>query len=853
MKIQCACGTKYSFEVTPEMAAAPIRFVCQNCGADNSTVVNQLIRQQLGVEVPPSAPWPAVAPAPVIAPPPPSQRTSVAPTVQAASAAPVVRVAPAAAMAPASGGGPSGPPPAGAAPLRVSAPAASTAAPAVDAAQVCTKHAGQLTTHRCLVCQKPICPQCMALFGFVCSAYCKGKAESQGMDVPVYAGQRDVAQSRQWRKVGLISLAVALLVAAALGAWGWYAWVGSVPSVAFSTRFTEPGYSGQVRVCAPDQVVFLHGGTLARHDMKANKELWSQVLIDKPRISQEADKAYEEWKASWQKAQAAGADMSQWHYVTRDELHDSMLRAAAEVLHLHVRGENIWVASPGKLTRYEWPTGKPVQEIPMSEEREELTARGDELLLVAARPAGGRELTRINLASGESRAEDIDPPPPSAMAKSAGSARPGQTASRRAATNQLAAAAGTGKAGPIPPGAKPLDPAALAAKYENLPRPAKLALPAVVAASANQQRLQAALRDEDSPPPAALTALAAAAAAAALRNTAEADGRVILTPEGAVRISMRLLEAKTIERKVMKERPAKSALDGPINQAATAAIASELLNDMQRDRGADVVEEDVSRYQVTVRRAAGQDTMEWTGEVTGSADFIPLQTADVVVGGKALVVLDKKMKKLWEARLNYDVRAAPERGPDGELPPDGDGPCVERGDTLYVFDAGVLTAFDLTSGNVRWRLPSVETKGLFFDDAGMIYVNTTSATPDNLKYSRQIDVTDKIHPVVLKVEAKTGKTLWRVNNEGTVNYVSGKLVYTAESHPGDDDEADGLLGVNTIFHIPAHVRIKRLDAGNGRVLWQHYQPRYPLDVRYDQNSIHLLFKKEVQILKFIYL
>jgi len=172
---------------------------------------------------------------------------------------------------------------------------------------------------------------------------------------------------------------------------------------------------------------------------------------------------------------------------------------------------------------------------------------------------------------------------------------------------------------------------------------------------------------------------------------------------------------------------------------------------------------------------------------------------------------------------------------------------------LFPAQAGALTSFDLASGNVRWRLPSVETKGLFFDDAAMIYVNTTSATPDNLKYSRQIDVTDKIHPVVLKVEARTGKTLWRANNEGTVSYVFGKLVYTAESYHGDDDDSDGLLGMNTVFHIPAHVRIKRLDANNGRVLWHHYQPRFPLDVRYEKNSIHLLFKKEVQILKFILL
>ena len=50
MKIQCPCGAKYAFDVSPEMAQTPVRFVCQACGADSSDVVNGLIRQELGVD-----------------------------------------------------------------------------------------------------------------------------------------------------------------------------------------------------------------------------------------------------------------------------------------------------------------------------------------------------------------------------------------------------------------------------------------------------------------------------------------------------------------------------------------------------------------------------------------------------------------------------------------------------------------------------------------------------------------------------------------------------------------------------------------------------------------------------------
>ena len=39
MKIQCACGTKYAFDITPDMAQNPVRFVCPACGLDSSEYV----------------------------------------------------------------------------------------------------------------------------------------------------------------------------------------------------------------------------------------------------------------------------------------------------------------------------------------------------------------------------------------------------------------------------------------------------------------------------------------------------------------------------------------------------------------------------------------------------------------------------------------------------------------------------------------------------------------------------------------------------------------------------------------------------------------------------------------------
>ena len=131
---------------------------------------------------------------------------------------------------------------------------------------------------------------------------------------------------------------------------------------------------------------------------------------------------------------------------------------------------------------------------------------------------------------------------------------------------------------------------------------------------------------------------------------------------------------------------------------------------------------------------------------------------------------------------------------------------MERGGALYVFDQEVLTAFDLKTGAVRWRLPSVGIVGVFFDDKGMMVVNTTTATPDTVKYSRQIDVTQKIAAIVLKIDPGTGKILWSADPGGFVSYVSGKYIYLVQSYDADDQK-ENLW--STGLEPKSHVWIRR--------------------------------------------
>src|SRR4051812_19393694 len=80
-------------------------------------------------------------------------------------------------------------------------------------------------------------------------------------------------------------------IGAIVGFWFWFAWFGSTPKPMFSVRFENDAVlSGSSAFAGQDQLVFLHGGTLARHDMKQKKEIWSHYLVDKKKIEEEVNK-----------------------------------------------------------------------------------------------------------------------------------------------------------------------------------------------------------------------------------------------------------------------------------------------------------------------------------------------------------------------------------------------------------------------------------------------------------------------------------------------------------------------------------------------------------------------------------
>ena len=773
MKIQCACGAKYSFDATPEMLQNPVRFVCPSCGLDSSAFVNELVRREFAGQAP-------AAPA------------------AAEAEAPRLRISQAAAPAP-------------------SAPS-EPAAPAPDGEEYCAKHRRERAVHHCLVCKKPMCSQCMRLFGYVCSPLCRAQAEARRIEIPAYAGQGAAVEARFWRMTGTLGAIAAILILGGVIFWGWYAWIGSVPRVVFSVKYDDRAYAGAAELCGTNQIVFLHGGTLARYDLKSGRQVWSDELISKEQLDDAVSRENE----------SQPRDRFEQR-IPQSLIEAAVARGLEESLQLHVLGRNIWVDSPGKLTHYDWDTGKVSQEIPIAEWGGGVTSQNGEFLAVGRGAGGQALLMHINPATGESSTEPVG--------------QPGQTLLASTSPNDGNPATGGLPLNPGANGSGPMDPARVAEQAQNLSTPGRIALPALLANSSEQEQLAAEMAEDDQSGGPATRPRSSKPA-----PTDAAHYILVAGANDSVQFSVKLVESHIVSRDAMRAAPKQSALNGDLTAGNSTEAVNGMLNEMQRNRGGGTVQEDDSIYQVSLRRPDTQGPADWTGQVTGPPRLIPLKTVNVLAAGKTLIVFDKTNQKLWQATLTYNVVGnwTPPSTAGGSS--FGDGPCVERGDTLYVFDQAVLTAFDLATGNARWRLPSVGVVGLFFDDKGMLYVNTTTADPETVKYSRQIDITQKIEAVLLKVDPRTGKTLWSVKPGGFINYLSGPYIYTVQFYdPGDEEQSSTAAAIQ----LPPFLRIRRISPSDGRDLWVYQEDRAPLAVQFQNNDIELVFKREVEVLKYL--
>jgi len=299
-----------------------------------------------------------------------------------------------------------------------------------------------------------------------------------------------------------------------------------------------------------------------------------------------------------------------------------------------------------------------------------------------------------------------------------------------------------------------------------------------------------------------------------------------------VRFDEKLLEHKTVTHEAMKAK-GKSVLDGNVTASQGMELAQEMMNDSRRAMTGGVDVEDVSRYQVTLHRLFADNVADWTGEVSGPPRFYALKTLDLVVAGQSVTALDRSNKKLWEGKLSYPL------GFLGDQPP-----ILETKDAVYVADPGVLTCFDLATGSARWRLNSVGISALHIDQSGKIYVNSTTAGPDKIKYSQQVNVHEHIHPIIMKVDPASGKVLWQIESYGDKCMMSGKFLYST-----------WVTSTQSALKLEegpdTHYNLYLLKPGSGGAIWNfHVDNQHVMQTEVQQNWILLRFADNVYVLKF---
>jgi len=252
VKVYCACGSKFAFDVEPVAGRMPVAIACPNCGQDATDLANERIREQLATE-PESVP---------VARPVPSASTRIHIQLPRPAAEPPAPEAPRLA-------------------LRREAAPPPTDAPA--GAAICTKHMGQPIIDSCRVCGKPICAECMAMFGYVCSGFCKNKAEAGGINLPVYARQRSVIQRRARNRGRAILAGAVVLVLLLIASGVYYKAYASKPRVVH-TQPIAGGGDFERAICKlldDDAYLSIVGSRMSLHDVKSGMPRWTVSLDEK--------------------------------------------------------------------------------------------------------------------------------------------------------------------------------------------------------------------------------------------------------------------------------------------------------------------------------------------------------------------------------------------------------------------------------------------------------------------------------------------------------------------------------------------------------------------------------------------
>ena len=304
-------------------------------------------------------------------------------------------------------------------------------------------------------------------------------------------------------------------------------------------------------------------------------------------------------------------------------------------------------------------------------------------------------------------------------------------------------------------------------------------------------------------------------------------------------LSSRLLEERFITRDGPSTESRQAREEKPLleRENLRAADSTEAAVQFLNAGKGGPVEYDESRYQVMLQRLFVGST-PWTAEVVGPPTLHSAGGFEFLSSGTDLRAFDSGNRLLWTAKLSYPLNR---RFHGDEL-----SPFLAAGARLYVADLGTLTAFELRTGKVAWRLPTVGiSQTVAAGDA--LYVSTTSAGPETIQPTGNLRDTGRTFPILMKVEAATGKILWQIERLADRAWPSGKFLYLSRAAVAALDEMSASMN-GTDAAVKFHLR--RVEPSTGKVLWEWHQDGRPTVVDPVGNQILVAGPTKVQVLRF---
>lgn len=131
-------------------------------------------------------------------------------------------------------------------------------------------------------------------------------------------------------------------------------------------------------------------------------------------------------------------------------------------------------------------------------------------------------------------------------------------------------------------------------------------------------------------------------------------------------------------------------------------------------------------------------------------------------------------------------------------------------------------------------------------------MDSTAAGPDDIKYANTISF-EKIPSVLLKVDAASGKILWKAEQRGERTIVSGKFLYCESVQQGGAGLAAALSDAlnQPPGEGPVYFHLYRMDPATGEALWSLYREQRPRNLVIEGNRILLRFGNDLELFKFL--